>query len=110
MANRIVALITTALLFGLYAYSVFIGVTNVQGMMQQAGVYGLQITFLGWVFMFAHLVLPLVLLVLALLLARQRTSWARVLLLTAGLTLNAALQLVLTDFETRVLTWQSFFG
>lgn len=110
MANRVVAWGVIVLLTALYVYSVVIGVTNVQGMVQQATLYDLDITVLGWVFMIAHLVLPVVLLILAWWLSRRRTSWNRVLLITTGLALNAALQLVLTDFETRVLTWQSFFG
>lgn len=110
MISRVFAWTTGVLATALLAYSTFAGAVNIQGMLTQAEVFGLSVTGLGWVFMIAHVSLPVVFFGVALFISRRRNAWVRVLTLGAALTLNALMQLTLTDFETRVLSWQSFFA
>lgn len=110
MVDRVVAWLIGALLVALTLYSVFVGVMNVQGIQQQAELFDVSVTPLGWLFVIAHITIPLITLAIAFLLSRRSSRWVRVLVIATSLAVNAAAQLVLTDLESRVLTWQVFFA
>lgn len=91
MSARVVSAWVVAIgVLGLYAYAVAAGIGNLVGMS----------TFLGdvlgplpWALLGLTVVAPIVALVVALILARGRTAWVRVLLLATGLCVAAAVQL-----------------
>ena len=109
MISKIAAWVVGLLSVVLYAYAVFSGVINVQGMLAQAEIFGMSVSALGWMFIVAHLIIPVVLLAIALIVGRGTSAWLRVVILIAGLSVTGLLLLVLTDFESRVLPWQTFF-
>lgn len=84
-----IGLIITAL----YGYAVVAAAGNLVGMPQAAVALGLTVTATGWAWLSLGVALPIVVFAVALLVARGRSSWVRILLLITGLCVVAVLQL-----------------
>lgn len=90
MAARIAAWAAGLLLVALYVYATVAAVGNLAGM---ANLLGSAIRPFGWGVLVAGVVSPVVVLAAALLLGRRKKTGMRLLILTAGVALVAAIQI-----------------
>lgn len=93
MLKVIVAWITGVFLTILYLYAVVTAVGNLMGMSGLADTLRIGLSAAGWTWMVIGIAMPAVLLSLALILSRKRTTGIRILLLTLGITVVAVLQI-----------------
>lgn len=77
----------------LYGYAVVAAVGNLIGIPGVASALGLGVSLTGWAWLSLGALLPIIVFVLALLIARGRPGWAKIVLLATGLCVLAVLQL-----------------
>lgn len=106
MVARIFAWIVWVLLAGLFVEVTVNAVGNAVQLPQMAASLGLGINALGWFWLAAQIALPLVVLLVAVILGWRRGMAARLLLLVAGISLVAAVQLEITQLVPAI----SFLG
>lgn len=80
--------------FGLFfAWNVWAGVGNFLGIQNQRLQLGLELTPVGWIVIFADVLVPIVVFALAVILARRKTRWVFTGALALGLLLVAVINL-----------------
>ncbi|WP_025133220.1 hypothetical protein [Leucobacter sp. PH1c] len=93
MVSRIAAWVGGLLIAVLYVHATTTGVGNLLGMLGMAGALGMGLSVSGWVWLVFGIAMPPLVFAGALLLGRGRRGGARILLLAAGITLVAVVQL-----------------
>ncbi|MBK0420864.1 hypothetical protein JD292_02060 [Leucobacter sp. CSA2] len=93
MTRRIIVWAIGILIAALYGYMVVAAIGNFLLLPQMAASLGVALTPVGWGWLTFGIALPVVVFAVALVFARKRSAWVRILLLATGLCFAAAVQL-----------------